>query len=94
MRLRVDVIVTSGAPAALAAKQATSKLPIVMAQINDPVGLGLVVSLGKPGGNITGLANLHSELGAKQLNCSRGPCQRLLAWRSSGMQPTRGRPSL
>ncbi len=72
MRLRVDVIVTSGAPAALAAKQATSKLPIVMAQINDPVGLGLVVSLAKPGGNITGLANLHSELGAKQLELLKG----------------------
>ena len=67
VQLKVDVIVTSGAPAAFAAKQATSTIPIVMAQINDPVGLGLVASLGQPGGNITGLANLHSELAAKQL---------------------------
>ena len=67
VRLKVDVIVTSGAPAAIAAKQATITIPIVMAQVNDPVGLGLIASLGKPGGNITGLANLHSDLGAKQL---------------------------
>ena len=67
VRVKVDLIVTSGAPAARAAKQATSTIPIVMAQINDPVSLGLVPSLSKPGGNITGLANLHSELGAKQL---------------------------
>ena len=67
VRLRVDVIVTSGAPAAIAAKQASITIPIVMAQVNDPVGLGLIASLGKPGGNITGSANLHSDLGAKQL---------------------------
>jgi putative ABC transport system substrate-binding protein len=67
VRLKVDVIVTSGAPAARAAKQATSTIPIVMAQINDPVSLGLVPSLARPGGNITELANLHSELAAKQL---------------------------
>jgi putative ABC transport system substrate-binding protein len=65
--INADVIVTSGAPAAQAAKQATSTVPIVMAQINDPVGLGLVTSLTRPGGNVTGLANLHSELGAKQM---------------------------
>ncbi len=67
VRLKFDLIVTSGAPAAHAAKQATSTIPIVMAQINDPVSLGLVASLAKPGGNVTGLANLHSELAAKQL---------------------------
>ncbi len=67
VRARVDVIVTSGAPAAFAAKQGTSAIPIVMAQISDPVGLGLVASLPQPGGNITGLANLHSDLGPKQL---------------------------
>jgi putative ABC transport system substrate-binding protein len=67
VRLKPDVIVTSGAPAVLAAKQATSTIPIVMAQINDPVGLGLVGSLARPAGNITGLANVHSELAGKQL---------------------------
>jgi putative ABC transport system substrate-binding protein len=67
VQLSVDVLVTSGAPAALAAQQATATIPIVMAQINDPVALGLVASLSKPGSNITGLATLHSELGSKQI---------------------------
>ena len=53
VRLRPDVIVTSGAPAVLAAKGATSTIPIVMAQINDPVGLGVVGSLARPAGNVT-----------------------------------------
>ncbi len=67
VQLNVDVIVTSGAPAALAAKQATRTIAIVMAQVNDPVALGLVASLARPGGNITGFANLHSEMGTKHL---------------------------
>jgi putative ABC transport system substrate-binding protein len=53
--LKVDVIVTSGTPASLAAQQATRTIPIVMAQLADPVGAGLVASLGRPGGNVTGL---------------------------------------
>jgi len=53
----VDVIVTSSTPAALAAKQATSTIPIVMAGSSDPVALGLVTSLAHPGGNVTGLTN-------------------------------------
>ena len=52
--LKVDVIVTSGTPASLAAKQATGTIPIVMAQLADPVGAGLVASLGRPGANVTG----------------------------------------
>ncbi len=77
VRLKVDLIVTSGAPAAIAARQATGTIPIVMAQINDPVALGLVNSLAKPGGNITGLANLHGDLGAKQLELLREAVPRL-----------------
>ena len=55
VELKVDAIVTSGTPAALAAKYATRTIPIVMAQLADPVGAGLVSSLRRPGGNITGL---------------------------------------
>jgi len=67
VRLNVDVIITSGAPSTHAAKQATSTIPIVMAQDRDPVGSGFVASLARPGGNITGLSRLAPELSGKQL---------------------------
>jgi ABC-type uncharacterized transport system substrate-binding protein len=67
VRLNVDVIVTAGPTDTRAAKQATSTIPIVMSQDNDPVGNGFVASLAHPGGNITGLANLRSELSGKRL---------------------------
>ena len=62
-----DVIVTGGSQATRAAKEGTSRIPIVMAQDNDPLGAGFVTSLAHPGGNITGLANLAAELSGKQL---------------------------
>jgi putative ABC transport system substrate-binding protein len=66
--LKVDVIVTGGGTAsALAAKQATTTIPIVFASAPDPVGDGLVASLARPGGNVTGLSNLNSELVGKCL---------------------------
>src|SRR5262245_57610839 len=55
VRLKVDIIVTSSTPAVTAAKQATSVIPIVFAIAADPVGTGLVASLARPGGNVTGL---------------------------------------
>ena len=54
--LKVDVIVTRGTPAAQAAKNATGSIPIVMAAIGDPIGVGAVASLARPGGNVTGLS--------------------------------------
>jgi putative ABC transport system substrate-binding protein len=67
VRLKVDLIVTSGVPPALEAKKATSTIPIVMASALDPVALGLVASLARPGGNVTGLATLGPELNTKRL---------------------------
>jgi len=67
VRLNVDVIVTGGAGATRPAKEATSTIPIVMAQDRDPVGTGLVASLARPGGNITGLSSLSPEITGKQL---------------------------
>jgi putative ABC transport system substrate-binding protein len=64
---KTDVIVTGGSQATRAAKQGTSTIPIVMAQDNDPLGAGFVASLARPGGNVTGLANLAAELSGKQL---------------------------
>jgi putative ABC transport system substrate-binding protein len=71
VRLKVDVIVTGGSPTTRAAKEATVTIPIVMAQDGDPVGNGFVASLARPGGNITGLSSLFSELGGKRLELLR-----------------------
>src|SRR5436309_11772803 len=60
VRLKVDVIVSGGQTPTRAAKEATNKIPIVMANDRDPVGSGFVASLARPGGNITGLSNLAS----------------------------------
>jgi putative tryptophan/tyrosine transport system substrate-binding protein len=65
--LKVDVIVTGGSAPTRAAKEATSLIPIVMAQDNDPVAAGIVSSLARPGGNITGLSNFSPELAGKRL---------------------------
>src|SRR5262245_57398636 len=70
VRLKVDVIVTAG-PAVFAAKQATSVIPIVFATVADPLGTGLVASLSKPGGNITGLSLTSPELAGKRLELMR-----------------------
>jgi len=67
VRLQVDVLLVVITPAALAAKHATTTIPIVMAAVGDPVGSGLVASLARPGGNVTGLTSLTSELVGKQL---------------------------
>jgi putative ABC transport system substrate-binding protein len=66
-RLGLDVIVTGGAQPTRAAREATSTIPIVMANDADPVGSGVVASLARPGGNITGLSNLAPEISGKRL---------------------------
>jgi putative ABC transport system substrate-binding protein len=71
VRLKVDVIVTVATPATLAAKQATTLIPIVFGAESDPVGTGLVESLARPGGNVTGLSNQISETGGKKLELLR-----------------------
>jgi|RhiMetdeSRZDD1v2_1073273.scaffolds.fasta_scaffold76796_3 ABC-type uncharacterized transport system substrate-binding protein len=67
VRLRVDVILASAAPAALAVKRATTSVPTVFVGVTDPVELGLVGSLARPGGNITGLATNSADLAGKRL---------------------------
>ena len=71
VRLKVDVIATGGTAAVLAAKQATSVIPIVFATAGDPVGLGLVASLARPGGNVTGLSNQSADLPGKRIGLLR-----------------------
>jgi len=68
VRLNVDVIVTGGPQATVAAKQTTTMTPIVMAFDYDPVGAGLVASLARPGGNVTGLSGINTELSGKRLD--------------------------
>jgi putative tryptophan/tyrosine transport system substrate-binding protein len=67
VRLDVDLIVTRGTPAARAARNATEKIPIVMAAIGEPLGMGVVESLARPGGNVTGLSAFVTELAGKRV---------------------------
>jgi putative ABC transport system substrate-binding protein len=71
VRLKIDVIVTSGPPGTRAAKKATTTVPIVMAHDPDPLGSGFIASLARPGGNITGLSSLVAQLGGKRLELLR-----------------------
>ena len=69
--LKVELIVTTGTPSAVAARDTTREIPILTATIGDPVGIGLAASLRRPGGNVTGLTNLNSELVSKRLDLLR-----------------------
>ena len=71
VRLKVDVIVTRGTPAAVAAKNATRTVPVVIVAAGDPVGTGIVASLARPGANVTGLSALNVEIYAKRLELLR-----------------------
>jgi putative ABC transport system substrate-binding protein len=65
--LRVDIIVTRGTPAARAAKEATTNIPVVIASIGEPLGVGVVTSLARPGGNVTGFSAFTTELSGKRV---------------------------
>jgi putative tryptophan/tyrosine transport system substrate-binding protein len=78
VRLKVDLIVVAGGPAALAAKGATAAIPIVMANIADPVEQGLIASLARPGGNVTGFSNLATELNSKRLEVLKDTVPKLV----------------
>src|SRR6476660_7837356 len=71
------MIVVTGTPTALAAKKATTTIPIVMTNVGDPVGAGLVASLARPGGNVTGLSALATELNTKRLEILRDAVPKL-----------------
>jgi putative tryptophan/tyrosine transport system substrate-binding protein len=79
VRRKVDLIVTGGRTSALAAKQATTIIPIVMANVGDPVGAGLITSLARPGGNVTGLASLGTDLNTKRLEILKDVVPKLAA---------------
>ena len=68
---KVDVIVTAGTPATLAVQKATTSVPLVMVAVGDPVGTGIVPSLSRPGGNVTGLTSISPELDGKRLELLR-----------------------
>jgi ABC-type uncharacterized transport system substrate-binding protein len=77
VRLKPDVIFTINTPAAAAAKSATSTIPIVFVRVSDPIGAGLVPSLARPGGNVTGLASFVAEMGPKRLELLKQAIPRL-----------------
>jgi putative tryptophan/tyrosine transport system substrate-binding protein len=76
VRLKVDVIVTSATEAIVAAKQATSVIPIVFGAAGDPVGTGLIASLARPGGNVTGLSVQQTDVAAKRVELFARDCPR------------------
>ena len=88
VRLKVDLIVVIAGPPASAAKKATTTIPIVMTNAADPVGAGLIASLARPGGNVTGLASLSPELNTKRLEILKDAVPKLarvgLLWLSGG----------
>jgi putative ABC transport system substrate-binding protein len=89
VHLKVDIIVSASTSASLAAKGATTTLPIVMTNSSDPVGAGLVASLGRPGGNVTGLSGLTVELNTKRLEVLKDTVPKLARvglLRSSGIR--------
>ena len=71
VRLKVDLIVTRGTPAALAAKNATQAIPVIITGLADPVGQGVVASLARPGGNITGVSAIVTEIYSKRVELLR-----------------------
>jgi putative ABC transport system substrate-binding protein len=77
VRLKVDLIVATDTPSALAAKNATKTIPIVMANVGDPVAVNLVASLARPGGNVTGNASLAPKLSGKRLEILKDAVPRL-----------------
>jgi putative tryptophan/tyrosine transport system substrate-binding protein len=78
VRLKVDLIVVTGTPSSLAAKSATTTIPIVMTNAGDPVGVGLVASLARPGGNVTGFSSLSFELNTKRLEILKDAVPKLV----------------
>jgi putative tryptophan/tyrosine transport system substrate-binding protein len=92
VRLKVDLIVAIGSGEIRAAKEATDAIPIIMVRGGDPVGSGFVASLGRPGGNITGLALLRPELSGKRLELLKEivpKLSRVAVFASSGVQTMR-----
>ena len=89
VRSQADIIVVFQTPAALAAQQATGEIPIVMGQVGDPVASGLVASLARPGGNITGLAGGAAEVIGKVVELTREllPNARRVAALANGSDP-------
>ncbi|HEU4345863.1 MAG TPA: ABC transporter substrate-binding protein, partial [Candidatus Binatia bacterium] len=89
VRLKVELIVVSGTAPALAAKSATTTIPIVMTNVGNPVTTGLIASLARPGGNVTGLSSLSPELNTKRLEVLKDAVPKLarvgLLWLGGGV---------
>src|SRR5437016_13284799 len=86
--LKVDLIITFGSPAAAAAKEASSTIPIVMALSGDPEGVGLVASLARPGGNVTGVTDNATALSAKRLELLKEAVPTASRIAVSGVRPS------
>jgi putative ABC transport system substrate-binding protein len=86
VRLKVDLIVAAVTQASLAAKAATATIPVVMMGVSDPVGSGLVASLARPGGNLTGTSAMTAEIAGKPLGLLKEMLPKILEWRLCGIR--------
>jgi ABC transporter substrate binding protein len=93
IRLKVDVLVASGTPSVLPARNATRTIPVVFVAAIDPVAIGLVRSLARPGGNVTGLTALHTDLMGKRLELLKETSRRCPGSPSCRTRPIRATPS-
>ena len=93
VRRKVDVIVASGTPSVPPAKSATSTIPIIFVASIDPVATGMVASLARPGGNVTGLAGIHADLMGKRLEIVRETVPKLSRVALYPTRPTRATPN-
>ena len=94
VRLNPDVIFASATTSLVALQQATRTVPIVFAQVTDPVGAGFVASLARPGGNITGVTQHEFTIGVKWLDCSSSSRQTSPVFPSSTIPATPPRPDI
>ena len=93
IQLKVDVIVVPSTPEMIVTKRATKTIPVVMVLVGDPVGTGLIESLARPGGNITGTSLMQTDTAPSASSFSKSSCRGPAVWLCCGIRATPGPPA-